>query len=938
MSEPGKIFILNPRENLLKRVTEEVLSDDKPPHLKTILLPNRRAGVYLKHYMAQTVRSALLLPRIIPLDEWIVDLYLESTAEPREQINDFDASWIAFEAYNAVCKASGVEPHRWDSFFPWARHMLDALNEFDFELVDPTDVEIDDVPHPLMLRRIKGLYGLFGQILEEKGLITKAKVFRLVAEAPERFLGECVKEMGDEILVVGFYALTESEDRIFRYLFEHGARFYWHTTSNPLPRLYRRWKEKWGVKPVDISEDCHDSPTRFHFFEAHDLHSEIKELKRRLREMDSPMAPDEYCIVPLMPTSLIPLLYHLEEVPANVTMGYPLSLTGPYRYLELLFSIVENWREGAFRVRDLEELFLHPYSGLSPLVELLRESLNPFFHREQLFEMAGEIGLKKEMETIFRTALDPIIEARTTADLAEALESIVSFVRSKIKDPSLLDSNPNYSMELVALETIEEELIPLLSNGLFSKITMKKSGLIRFFREISHSCRIALEGEPLHGLQVMGLLETRLINFHTLLFLDTNDSILPGIEDVNPVLPHGIRRWVGLPERGKEELILRYHFERLVNSAKEVHIFWRRQFEGSNRQSQVEPTGLKSRFVERIIWDLEKEAKQPVEDTLIKRSKVVLHASVKDLQHLKKGPEHIEIVRGLMRHISPTGIETYLRCPRRFFYRYVMNIEERKGYSEIDYGEIGNAVHNALERYYRRLISKKKEVTKSDLLIEELFNCFLEEIKGKRFYRYISPERRRLLERSAYHRLNNFIKNQPDTTKVIALEKELSHRIYIGGDPALVVVLSGRIDRIDLRDGLYVILDYKTGLVDQPKNISAELIDLEMNEEGLKLLYERFKHIQLPLYAYLFCVTREGAPPWDSTICAYVDLRKSGKEELYHNKKFDFGRWLEEVFPHSLDLIFRHMLEAPYWYPAPDLVSCRFCGYNHGCFGSAVGS
>ena len=185
--------------------------------------------------------------------------------------------------------------------------------------------------------------------------------------------------------------------------------------------------------------------------------------------------------------------------------------------------------------------------------------------------------------------------------------------------------------------------------------------------------------------------------------------------------------------------------------------------------------------------------------------------------------------------------------------------------------------------------------------------------------------------------MGRYLGNQPDTT-LVAMEKELSRKMAVNGVGE--VTLNGRIDRVDQREALHIVLDYKTGTVKKWKRDAALQLSpapqWEMDREGLQEIYRVLPDVQLPFYVHLFC-TSENSPP-SKTTAAYVEFKESGKEvflleprDLEGDSGTAWGGWIEQNFPGLVEYLIRHVVYAPHWYPATDEKGCSHCDYNDMC-------
>jgi len=934
------IYVVHPSTNLL-----EVLASDlvKREHLSssTVIFPHRRPAVYLKYYLTKILNKPFISPTIRSFEDWTVEVFVNLKKDPEPTLSEYDQAWIIYEVAKEVFKDTTIVSS-WEDFFPWALKIVNLFKEFDLELTSPQNLfnppqeEVGERAAKL-LEKIGKLYESFNLRLQQEGYTTSGKRIRFLAESDTSL-------PDGPIYLVGFYALTNAEDRIFKRLYEQGAYIYWHADKDNLPELYKRWKKEWNVELKEISEKK-ERPLEIFFFEAHDLHSELKELKQRLPQSINDQRPDSCAIALLSPSSLIPLLHHLPpDVPVNLTMGYPLNLTGIYTFFKSLFSLVTNKdKTRGYHTKDLIEFLKSPYVRDQFYIDMSKvEFLAPFLKKEDIFKFFNVHYL----DELFTKVIEPIAEADTTYKLAQTLKKVFSF----------LDPDKSFTpFEKEFLKTIFENVLPILEDSLFCNVAMGKRGLFRFFEHLTSSLRIPFEGEPLVGLQIMGPLETRLLSFDEIFFLDVNEGIMPSVEEVNPLVPLGIRKAVGLPTREREEAILRYHFERFLQTAKKVHIFW--QYSTTSGDSGFDNKKLKSRYVEKLIWDIESEEnkllssndKYKNNDRFKKSSIEISLNGVLPSKFVANDDVFKEKIKQRIKVTSPSLIEEYVKCPLGFFYREIAKLKPAKIPEEVDYGEIGTAVHTTLQKFVEQISNKKlpANITKENLKIDELIKTFEQELENRDFFKTFSPERKYLLLRGAKYRFLKYIENQPDSTTVLSLEKELTLDFNI---PELQnITLKGRADRIDQRDNIYIILDYKTGWIkhiDYKKTLEVDVKQwIEQNQYGMENLQQIFKvlpDIQLPFYIYLFVNNEEKNEEeiWDKTTAAYVNLRKDGEEKYFielkdltksSNNVKDYTHWMKNNFPELIKYVILHMLNAPHLYPAMDKSACNYCEFKLTC-------
>lgn len=962
-----KIFVIPLQENFLQVVAGEVARyylDDDPLSLAgvTVCLPHRRGILYLRAYLFDLIGrgKGFIPPRLIAIDDLLREVAMGMEDPPRRPLSPPDQAWLLFQVVKGVA-GFGAIAASWDRFFPWGIRLASIIEEIDREMAKPVGIPYpEDIPEEVapLLEGLGVIYSGFVKLLEEGGYTTSGKRMRLVAEGVEG------TDLGKGItFLAGFYALTRAEERIFRHLFSCGAKVFWHADPDHLPPLYRRWQEEWGVDIEVMGEKRGDKP-QIHYYEAADLHAELVQARSIIPSGIE--RPDQCCIVLPDPSPLIPLLYTIPGgVPANISLGYPLERTPLASLIDGIMRLQEGKNEqGGYYHGDYLTLIRHPYLRrlkapgggqgricLHFLEEKIRGYGKPFLTEEEIrgvlfisedkerdrrFLAAEGIGLD-EVEGFVGEINRYLIGAweglQTPKGLAAVLKGLVRFLFAPITGNSAYPLDP---LENEFIYTLESGVIPALEDALFGDSPMDKGLLFALLREMIHMARTPFEGEPLVGLQVLGLLETRLLSFERVIVIDANEDILPPHEEINPLLPEPLKGVLGLEGRERQEEIIRYHFERLIKGSKEVHLFW----QGG---AGVEGKRTRSRFIEGLLWEEEKEKQRILDDRVVKAPLRIPASSLLKEIGLAKGPRERQKVEGFLemrrqgQGLSATLLETYLTCPLRFYYQYLLGLRPLEGVSEeVDHASLGEVIHRALQLYFTPYL--RRAYRRVDADPEGLIALFTRELHATQMYRALAPHRRFLLERVAIHRLRSYLSHAPDATFIEGLEREYRRWVEL---PLGRFLFYGKVDRIDSREGYRIVLDYKTGRVAAlPKgNLERHLLGLHIpagfGKEGLEGIKKVIKDLQLPLYILL--VTGRKRDELERTLAAYVRLGGEGDESYFIPKetlaarKDDVVGWFTETLPALLSYLISHMLEATHFYPATDADACRYCDYEKIC-------
>lgn len=956
-----KIRVVPYRENLLRYLAQELYKAHFDPEGPlglariTVLFPHRRPALYLRHYLREVIGGPFLSPRIYAIEDFVHYLAVKLEEPPRRVLGIADQAWLLYQGIKKRGVFQKVSTS-FDKFFPWGVRLASLLEELYRELIEPPSVPypegVPDEAKPL-LEDLHGIWSDYEAMLEAQGFTTPGRRFKEVASRVAD-----LELKGTHFWIVGFYALTASENRILRHLWENGAEVLWQAEIEDLPPLYRRWKEDWraelqGVKPR------RDAPTRVHFIEAYDLHSEVLRAKEAIVKDGR---PDAQALVLPDPAALIPLLHELPDgQEVNVTLGYPLERTAIFALIEELMRLQEGQEPSrGYYHRDYLDVIRHPFvkrrltpSGregrivLHLLEERIKERGKPYFHLQELkglIDQRAEAFLASEgislqeaslfIEELHRRLVLPWGEVKTAAQLAACLREVVEFVL----DPFIGGQLERYPLENEFLYCLQTQIIPALENSLFRDEPIGQGLLFNLLRRLVALTRTPFEGQPLVGLQVLGLLETRLLSFERVVILDLNEGTLPSHEDVDPLLPPSLRSAVGLPEREREEEIVWYHFERLLKSSKEAYLIW--QSAVATSEEGLESKRSRSRFVERILWEEERRRGRSLEEE-VERLPLSLPSSCFLAQEgIEKDRHRVKaflMAKAQGEGISPSLLNTYLNCPLRFYYRYILRLSPPVDVlEETDAGVLGEVIHGALEAYFRPFLRRTYRVADRDP--ERLIGLFLQHLEDSRLGEGLSPEKRFFVEEVAKFRLRRYLEGIKGPVWIEALERPFRLTLNLEG---FEWTFYGKVDRIDRRGDLRVILDYKTSHVKPPGAFLEKVSTLQppssLDYEGLKGLKQGMEDLQLPLYVLL--VSQGLQEELRRTTAAYVMLHQQGEEKflLRPEKLKDreiqgvWVQWFKVALPRILQYLLRHILEAPLYFRATDDGLCRSCDYEPSC-------
>jgi ATP-dependent helicase/nuclease subunit B len=861
-------------------------------------------------------------------------------------------------------------------FMPWGLRLESLFEEFLQQNKDPGDIPYaGEHVQPFaagLLEQLGAIFQAYLRRMAEKGWSTPGLDARYTARRHEQVLS-CLR--GRTVIFAGFHHLDGVQDLLFRKLWENGAQVILHSDpalaqgAENVPhwscREQERWIKRWQARPSLLSEEdaLEPPPPDVRFHEGFDLHSQLDALQRELANVS-----DAEALIVLPDTALLmPTLHALPDADVNISMGYPLARTPLARLVETLMRMQETRREnGAYYWRDCIECLRHPYlkmlapkSGSPedavPDLRLVFHAMENDIRQGQAYfaplhwernheadegglagfwhMLAGEAdptGLRELFLQVLETCFTAWERLETLADLARTLERLCDLMLEH--GHGLWQRFP---IDAECLHRLLYSVTPALLHNAMSQTPHPQETLFTILRERLAAERVPFESEKVQGLQVLGILETRLLRADTVLVLDATDDNLPGQPAMDPLLPDPLRRLAGLPDSSLRDETKAHAFFSLLHGARQAVLLY---------QTSTESTGLsddkriRSRFVEELLWQLEQKAGQILKPGTPPIHTLVYPTSAPQpfVQAVDKTPAVLEALeRRLARSLSPSALDDYLACPLRFYLRRLAGLEPAQEVGEdADPAAVGELVHASLAEFFGPLVNTDLHPGVCDP--ETLLRILRRRLAESQLHRQIPPHQRLLLEKASDILLRRYLEAMPPT-RIIRLESELAAIVEAQGG---AVPLLGRADRIDRRDEGAVILDYKTGVrLPLPHKELWEDASLFARLEAWpecadpdtlpRELAAALPSVQLPFYLYCYW---QGADemPWDA---ALVDLADSGGEKGMFSSKAEAEERqavISERIPVLLRFLVHHMRTAPAFAPVPG-DGCQWCDYAGSC-------
>lgn len=820
------------------------------------VFPSRRAGIFFKKSLSEKLYKPVWAPEIYSIEDFI------------EKLSPYtipDRLVLIFELFE-MYKTHG-ENESFDKFYTWGEMMLRDFDEIDKNLITGSEIfkiirelkevetEFSFTPEDLeqfstfwktfsneeltklqnefiKIWEILGkVYNDFRNQLAGKNYAYEGMAYRKLYE---EIKSENIKIPWSKIIFSGFNLLTKSEEGIIRELSKKNlAETYWdadeYYVNNPkqeagefLRKNFRNLKlnePKWiennlasAVKSIKVTGAVLQAG------EAKALGNEIKlnlASKKIDLEKTAVVLPDESMLIPLLNS----LPQEIDSL--NVTMGFPMKETPLYNLIELLKNLQFNKKTGksstVFYHKDVIQVLLHPYIKFNNPAYIY-DAVNDI-KRNNIIYVSGKRVLNEDgrhpaiLDLIFKNA-------ESVTEIEQYLSGILDFISGRME----ISGSSYAKYELEFFFTLYENLNRLKDTINAYSGELSAETFWRIATEVLRTIRIPLTGEPLAGLQVMGLLETRTLDFENVYILSMNEGIMPKGFVQNSFIPYNIRKAFKLPTYEDEDAVPAYYFYRLVQRAKNIHLFY---------NTEVNPlsSGETSRFI------LQTENEMVKANTNIKYEHAVVSTKIDKLFRkeivINKTGEILDKLKNAS--FSPSDLNSYISCKLQFYFKKLAKLEEEETIEEFfSPATFGSILHNVVEIIYKQYEGKTISKDIIDIIRKNLYDNF-DEILKKAFGKIESLKEldtelqgknlllKNIIKKLVNKILDSDVKNLP--FKIINLEMEIIDKIDIpaGGNP-LSISLKGRIDRIDEKDNAPVIIDYKTGYF-TPKPIGKKTID-----------------------------------------------------------------------------------------------------------------
>ncbi|MCO6147434.1 PD-(D/E)XK nuclease family protein [Flavobacterium sp. NRK1] len=826
----------------------------------TVVLPNKRARIFLLEALKKQLSETVFAPKIISIEDFVQNV---------AGIRSIDTIELLFEFYNIYIDLTPKEKQQpFETFANWAKTLLQDFNEIDRYLLNPGYVlnyleNIQEIEHwavdadkrTTMIENYLEFWKLLPQYyttlythLLNKGAGYQGLIYREAVNNINHFSNSFTK---GQMVFAGFNALNAAEEKIIQHLLSLGqAKIYWdidyaflndpyHDAGLFIRRFKKEWKQ-YSHQPFEWITDEFSLPKNINIIGTPKTVGQAKTAGRLIEQFTTEdHSLDKTALVLGEESMLIPLLYSLpKSVGAlNITMGYSSRNNPAQLLIQKLFklhtnAINRNEKSYTLYYKEVLDILTHPlvepYAGANELIEAINKNNFTFFSHSRLYD------LHTNASAFFRLLFDKWDEnaGSILLRLSDILIVLKEFMNNDDEEDKITKAF------LYSIFKVINKLINYYeSHPQMDSIAV----LYTIYKQVIDLAEVSFEGEPLSGLQIMGVLESRVLDFENVIITSMNEGKFPAGKTQNSFIPYDVKRELGLPTYKEKDAIYSYHFYHLLMRAKNVYLLYNTESEGLD-------AGERSRF----LTQLEIE-KKPLHTLKTEVYNAVLPPKAYEPMAVPKTEKVMERLKEIatIKGFSPSALTGYIRNPIQFYYQRVLRISETDEVEEsIALNTLGTIIHGALENLYKPYINKFLAVHNIDSMTtmadDEVMLQFKEVYKEGE----IKKGRNLLAFEVAKRNVHNFLKqeklrlNEGDTVKILALEEKFT-RILEDERLPYPVVISGNIDRVELRNDTIRIIDYKTGKVEK-SNLILKTWD------GLTADVKNEKIIQLLTYAFMY--------------------------------------------------------------------------------------
>ena len=836
------VFYFYKMHDFIKNVIKEIFTNETE-YISDyiIILPNKRSRVFLKKEISRVSKKTIFAPKIYDIEEFM------SIISGLEKISETE---LLFEFYNVYSNnIKDEDKETFDEVISWAKILLKDYNEIDRELCN-TNALFDYLKAYKDLTHWSNFEKETDLIKNYKEFWRKIKVYHrdlnirlleirkgyqglIYREAVERIQSYVETTSNNRHIFIGFNALSNSESEIIQEIISSNGEIYWdidkeflnseYNNSSLFIKYYiQNWPYYKNSNLKILSED-YKNKKRFHSIGTPKNIGQVKYVGEILSSMTS--KDIEYTAIVLSDEKLlIPLVNSIPKNVSNinVTMGYPLKNSNIFSFFYLLLQVHAK-TQSSFYYKYILSILSHEL--ISPILNkgidicrVIKKENLIYMTKEEITEIDGV------NKTIYNLIFSKWKDANDATNYCLQLIDHIKKYYSKYSENDFINLELLYSINKIFMQ------IKILTD---KYDYLKNINSLRvIFKELCAIGSTPFNGEPIKGLQIMGMLETRLLNYKNLIITSMNEGILPVGNNNNSFIPFEIKKANSLQTHKEKDAVFAYHFYRLIQRAENIWMIYNTESDGMNNGE-----------ISRFITQIEVEGVHNVDKNIL-ISKTPIKYKSENL-YVKTNS-----VQKRLKSLFKNGITASMLClysldKIKFFENYILGVKEKKIEETIASSTLGNIIHDTLELLYENLVGENLDIemlgklkTKINECVEKVALQYVREKSLKKGKNVIIIETAKNYVSKA---IDIDIKqiNKGNSIKIIAIEKEFKTEIINKNQN---YIIRGKIDRVDELNGEIRIIDYKSGKKLYKRNLELKEVEDLKNEKSIY-------NLQLLVYA-----------------------------------------------------------------------------------------
>ncbi len=793
-----------------------------------IIFPNRRAGLFFNRALRKLIDRPIWTPEVMSIEDYVRQ---QSDYSVPDQLS------LVFTLHKIFQKHSPFKEN-FEQFYFWGDLLVKDFNDVDHYMADARPLFANlsewkklantDFLLPEQIQLIERFWKSFEAKPKEAQdkfsrnwdvLLPVYKDFKAqLYEQNQAYNGMLYRDYAEKLLsgeqiitgniiFAGFNALTRTEEIIIKKAVENKAKVFWDLdayyaapdqTNQEAGNFFREYAksnilsntfpEKQPNKIIEETPEIKITEVKGNIAQAKFL--------GQLLQLQDLNEPEKTAIILGDESLLFPVLYALPEKvkKINVTMGYPLKYAAIYQLMNTCLHLQKNSRVEKdlinFNHRDLLKVLKHPF-----VANILDESAKAYIEKIESHNII-RVNVKDLDDQPHEFLL--LILRNAEVNYFSYLKSILQYVHEEKMEAT--------EQEFIA--AIFQNIQQLEQIVIAFQLSLDINAFIRLFNRIIQSLRVPFSGEPLEGLQIMGVLESRNLDFEHVYFLSMSEDNFPGGATSQSFIPYNIRKAYGLPTLEQRDAIYAYLFYRLLQRSKTVHLMYNSDTTGAKG-------GEPSRYLLQLQYELGVKTNKLQRQLLNQnpQSAEVMPIEVKKNDEIKEILNQYTIPK--RRKLSATALKTYLNCRLQFYFRYVAGLKEREEVSDdLDAADFGNILHHVMEKIYLPLLGQildEQKILQLKGNVIALVKSEFHQLYGKEGEEFIFEGRNIIIRDVVKRMVDQILEYDAKIAPITITEVEGEYQVGLRLENDRMVFLGGSIDRLDKLGDSIRVIDYKSG-------------------------------------------------------------------------------------------------------------------------------